>query len=104
MATPTPELDAFMAKHGLDQDTEAYEFMQALHADAANWRALIGSARIKLMGCAGLHAESPDFLTPYGHIGLEFWTHHEAAGDRQDCEGREWFERYMQKARAKVPA
>jgi hypothetical protein len=66
--------------------------------DAANWRALVGCARIKLMGAAGLHPESPQYATPFAHIGLEFWTHHQAAGDIQDINGRDWLAKFMVKA------
>lgn len=46
--------------------------------DAARWRALVGCARVRVLGSAGLSKPSP---TGYAHIGVEFWTHHEAPTD-----------------------
>ena len=45
--------------------------------DAKRWRALLGSARIRILGSAGFDAtahpgENPD----YRHFGMEIWTHH----------------------------
>jgi len=69
------------------------------HNEAAEkWRALEACARMKLLGCAGLHESSPDFETAFGHIGMEFWTEHRASGDSQDKQGREWFAKFMKKA------
>lgn len=50
--------------------------------DAARWRALIGCARIRVMGSAGLH----DPQSNYAHIGVEFWTHHKAQSNPRDIE------------------
>ncbi|VTM90554.1 Uncharacterised protein [Raoultella ornithinolytica] len=45
--------------------------------DAKRWRALLGSARIRIIGSAGFDAtahpgENPD----YRHFGMEIWTHY----------------------------
>ncbi|SSF70457.1 hypothetical protein [Klebsiella quasipneumoniae] len=45
--------------------------------DAKRWRALLGSARIQILGSAGFDAvvhpgENPD----YRHFGMEIWTHY----------------------------
>ncbi|HHS9738701.1 TPA: hypothetical protein ACTW90_001061 [Raoultella ornithinolytica] len=45
--------------------------------DAKRWRALLGSARIRILGSAGFDAtahpgENPD----YRHFGMEIWTHY----------------------------
>jgi hypothetical protein len=42
--------------------------------DAERWRALIGCARVRVMGSAGLSDPQSNFA----HIGVEFWTHHAA--------------------------
>jgi hypothetical protein len=80
--------------------TAAESRIQELEPGAECWAALAACARIKVMGAAGLHSESPDFASPQAHIGLEFWTHHEAKGDAQDINGRDWFCRFMDKALA----
>ena len=72
----------------------------AVASAAAKWDALRNCARIKLMGCAGLHEDSPQFTALFGHIGLEFWTVHEATGDPQHVNGLEWFDKFMAKALA----
>jgi hypothetical protein len=46
--------------------------------DAARWRALIGSSRIRPLGSAGLNEPMPN---DYAHMGLEIWT----TGDWSDC-------------------
>ena len=45
--------------------------------DAKRWRALLGSARIRILGSAGFNVvahpgENPD----YRHFGMEIWTHY----------------------------
>lgn len=74
--------------------------VEELEPAAECWAALSACARIKLMGAAGLSQDSPYNTPTYGHIGLEFWTEHEAKGDAQDLNGRDWFCRFMMKALA----
>lgn len=50
--------------------------------DAERWRALLGCARVRVMGCAGLH----DPQSNYAHIGVEFWTHHPAQSNPEAIE------------------
>lgn len=72
--------------------------------DAALWRALLGSARIRPLGSAGLARETEDPL--YGHLGLELWTvfprdHSRAMLGHLDAEctmGKQWLTQYAQKA------
>jgi hypothetical protein len=41
--------------------------------DAARWRALIGCARVRVLGTSGIYRPNPD---GFAHIGVEFWTKH----------------------------
>lgn len=66
--------------------------------DARRWRALIGSARVRVLGSAGLM--NPDGSDPNGnpwngraHIGLELWTRHEAAPN-EPTNAVEWVTKY----------
>ncbi len=95
----TPEVGHMLRALRL-QLTACEKRVQELEPAAECWAALAACARIKVMGAAGLHSESPDFASPRAHIGLEFWTHHEAKGDAQDINGRDWFGRFMNKCLA----
>ncbi len=74
-------------------------------ADAAKWRALIGSDRITCMGSAHL-------LDPgdgYAHATFNFWTGSAARAvfgetDSQDKNGRQQLDLYMAKALCNAPA
>lgn len=49
--------------------------------DAARWRAVVGCARVRVLGSAGLHSDTDMYGNPHGnnaHIGLELWTKHDA--------------------------
>lgn len=51
--------------------------LEGVLLDAKRWRALLGSARIQILGSAGFDAvvhpgENPD----YRHFGMEIWTHY----------------------------
>ncbi len=70
----------------------------ALREKAEKWDALRGCARLRIMGCAGLHEKSEDFKSDYAHIGLELWTKHDATGDPSHVQGLEWFDKFMIKA------
>lgn len=53
-------------------------------SDAEKWRALMGCARVRVLGHAGCDPKRPldPYDKPYGdfaHIGLELWTQHSAA-------------------------
>lgn len=52
--------------------------------DAERWRALIGCARVRLLGSAGLGEQVG--TTGYAHVGVELWTHHEAASHPEAIE------------------
>jgi hypothetical protein len=42
--------------------------------DGERWRAVLGCARLRVLGSAGLVSAD----SGYAHLGLEMWTHHEA--------------------------
>lgn len=45
--------------------------------DAQRWRAFIGSARIRMIGSAGLKSDKDYYGNPYNnyaHLGMEIWT------------------------------
>ncbi len=45
--------------------------------DAARWRALLGSARIRIIGSAGINQDTTPYGEPYNnyaHFGMEIWT------------------------------
>ncbi len=53
------------------------EDLEQLKIDAARWRALIGSGRIRALGSAGLFADTVHTKhDDYAHLGLELWTTH----------------------------
>jgi hypothetical protein len=91
------KLDAKLAQ-AQSSLTASEKRVQELEPAAECWNALCSCDRIKIMGVAGLDSNSPDFATPRAHIGLELWTQHEAKGDAQDINGRDWFSRFMEKA------
>jgi hypothetical protein len=62
--------------------------------DAAKWRALVGCARIRVLGTAGVYEQLPD---GYAHIGLELWTKHPASSTPASIEE---FEKFVAIARA----
>lgn len=50
---------------------------EQLKVDAARWRALISSARIRALGSAGLYADTRyKKHQGFAHLGLELWTEH----------------------------
>jgi hypothetical protein len=68
--------------------------------DAARWRALVGSARIRILGSAGLHRDTDPNGQPfngYAHIGLELWTQH--GGGHSPSDAVDWLTRYVDAAR-----
>lgn len=60
--------------------------------DAARWRALWSSDRIRMMGCAGFDFADDGSVTPRAeggqHLGVEVWNKHPAQGDGEDSRGR----------------
>jgi hypothetical protein len=55
--------------------------------DAARWRALMASERIRIMGSAGFKLDGGDALVPARddlHIGVELWSKHKAAHPSAD--------------------
>lgn len=46
--------------------------------DAARWRALLSSPRLRILGTAGFFEDSPGHADGYRHFGLEAWTMHDA--------------------------
>lgn len=77
------------------------EVVKALEEDAANWRALMSSARIRVMGAAGMlrHENGSAVVNPdrsgWVHLGLELWDEHPAAGDESDATGRAMLQAYV---------
>lgn len=66
--------------------------------DAARWRALIGSARIRPIGAAGCDQSSPHFQLGLAHVGVELWTRY---GDGIECDnalGVRWLKTYADQA------
>lgn len=73
--------------------TEAKQQGPGEAVDAARWRALVGCARIRVLGSAGLTKDQPN---NYAHLGLELWTHHEAGNEGPAVE---WLTKFADKAR-----
>lgn len=68
--------------------------------DAARWRALIGSDRIRMMGCAGFDTAQDGTVTlrdwdGWHHFGMEVWDKHPAKGDDSDSHGRKVLMAYV---------
>jgi len=70
---------------GVPLDLEEWTALSAAstdHTDAARWRALMSSQRIRVMGSAGLHRDQAGKLAARSdgrvHIGVEFWSIHDA--------------------------
>jgi hypothetical protein len=54
---------------------EPEDDLEQLKIDAARWRALIGSGRIRALGSAGLYMDTKHQKhSGYAHLGLELWT------------------------------
>jgi hypothetical protein len=66
--------------------------------DGQRWRALVGCARIRVLGSAGLVSANPD---GYAHLGLELWTHHEAGHEGPAVE---WLTAFADRCIAAQPA
>lgn len=75
--------------------------------DAARWRALLASERIRVLGSAGLMADTDPNGRPYNgyaHLGLEIWTKFSKEGYSQKLQddivhgnatGIEWLTKYV---------
>lgn len=73
--------------------------------DAKRWRALLGSARIRILGSAGFDAtahpgENPD----YRHFGMEIWTHYPNWLHEKNEYGIDTLTQYADACRAAMPA
>lgn len=68
--TSLATMDQVLAEQGLQRPDDA--------EDAARWRALIGCARLRIMGSAGSATDE------YQHVGLEVWTQHPAPTEPRD--------------------
>lgn len=66
--------------------------------DARRWRALIGSARLRPLGCAGLSKDQDG----YAHIGFEAWTMYPGDHTKENSIGVEWLTAYVDIAAAKL--
>jgi len=71
---------------------------KGLREDAERWRALIGCARVRVLGSAGIVTANDQ---GYAHIGLEIWTHHTASSEP---EAIEWLTKFADKAKAALAA
>jgi hypothetical protein len=71
---------------------------KGLREDAERWRAIIGCARIRTLGSAGI-------VTPnehgYAHIGVELWTHYTASSNP---EAIEWLTKFADISKAALAA
>jgi hypothetical protein len=87
-------------RSGAQMDRD-YAKQQADALDAARWRALLGSARIRPMGSAGLERPEPN---GYAHMGMEIWTTYGKPGEFDFSEsnalGIKWLTTYADIARA----
>jgi len=66
--------------------------------DAERWRALIGCARVRVLGSAGITRDIDSFGNAYGdfcHIGVELWTKHECSSEPTAIE---WLTKFADKA------
>ncbi len=81
--------------------------IEQLKIDAARWRALIGSARIRPIGSAGLYKDTMDKTKGYAHLGLELWTlseksaneHVQRTVEKEHATGVLWLTAYVDIAR-----
>lgn len=81
------------------------EGIEQMAKDAERWQALLNSARIRPLGCAGISEAMP---RNYAHLGLELWTvfgrDYSAEMveqlDRENAMGREWLTKYADIAAA----
>jgi hypothetical protein len=69
-------------------------------ADAEKWRAIIGCARIRPLGSAGLEEGTSAYPTDYGHMGVDLWTQHapyEHSEAQREIAVR-WLNKFVEKA------
>lgn len=74
--------------------------------DAARWRALVGSARVRVIGSAGLRTNIDPYGNPwdgYAHIGLELWTKHAPDAINEPPDAVEWLTKYADTAALHPP-
>ncbi len=63
-----------LAQMLVDKEAE----VERLTEDAERWRAIIGCARVRVLGSAGVVEPKPE---GYAHIGVELWTHYPAGSE-----------------------
>lgn len=79
-------LDEIRAAAFAAQIKELLPQLKADALDAARWRALLGSERIKMQGSAGLTSDTDPNGKPYNgyaHFGMEIWTQFSKEGCSQ---------------------
>ncbi len=82
---------------GLIEDVGNYKLRgDILERDARRWRAFRGSARIRVLGSAGLTSDSQAAKDNpgYAHIGLEIWTIYPGDHTKENALGQEWLTKY----------
>ena len=77
-----------MANEDLETVTDSVTITKKEYDDilkgAERWRALIGCARIRALGSAGITSDTSTYGEPYGnkcHLGIELWTVHECQSE-----------------------
>ena len=60
-----------------ERDTQT-AIAERYREDAERWQAVIGCARVRVLGSAGLDPNSTYYREGYAHIGVELWTQHPA--------------------------
>lgn len=83
LGCPNDNEDILMAIHELKEGREAaYERGRAAgQVDGDRWRALMSSARIRILGTAGFDPSTGRNPPGYRHFGAEFWTHHDTPSE-----------------------
>ncbi len=82
---------------GLIEDVGNYKLRgDILERDARRWRAFRGSARIRVLGSAGLTSDSQAAKDNpgYAHLGLEIWTKYPGDHAKENALGRDWLTTY----------
>lgn len=89
MQTPACTLNAILCGASQEIQAQRHDFvclkdrLKAAEESARRWDAIIGCARIRCLGSAGIVKPNDN---GYAHIGVELWTHHDAASDQGDIE------------------
>ncbi len=67
-----------LAEFNIKTRIELYAKVERLTEDAERWRAIIGCARVRVLGSAGVVEPKPE---GYAHIGVELWTHYPSGSE-----------------------